>query len=259
MKRISIILSAIALVLVAGGILVMTSCNSHEGQAPGVSNPEPVGFVTPGQTGQIPRDAGLYTSQSQVATMSLASSIGNPLVVPQMRKFEAMGYSYAPQYSFVVQGKGMPDSAEFLGIRDSVFVRITTFAMVNNQDPMGRACYVNYAESDYGTFVEPYILAFTHTRPAPEYETVIDGLFACYFEPIRPMADARTVSSSASWDWSKWGKCTLEHAAEGCGVAAADCLGAGPGWPECAGAGCAGATVGSAIGCALSQVFFGKK
>ena len=170
----------------------------------------------------------------------------------QFTKLEELGFEYAPQYSYIMEGDAVPDSCP----SDTFSVEIVVLAMVYIPDIMERVVYINYANvPELGSFVQSSIMSFVPESPESGYERV-DPDIDLWILSYPAIYGARvTESMAASWSWGSWLECTAKGTIAGCAGAAGGCLLAGPGYGHCVAVGCTGTAVASAVGCALHQLW----
>ena len=174
------------------------------------------------------------------------------IIQDQFAKFEELGFQYAPQYSYIMEGDAVPDSCP----SDTFSVEIVVLAMVYVSDIMERVVYINYANvPELGWFVQSSIMSFVPESPENGYERVDPEIDLWILSYPAIYGSKATESMAASWSWGSWLKCTAKGTIAGCAGAAGGCLLAGPGYGHCVASVCTGSAVASAVGCALGQLW----
>jgi hypothetical protein len=168
---------------------------------------------------------------------------------PYLEDFSSLGYSYSRQYSFVEEAYGVPEWST-----DSVLVRFITLAMVYAPDTMRQAAYIMYVESELGFVIAPYVLSFVPPEPYGDFHYITECVWQLDYpiEVYRAVNSIKGSSSPTACSIFKFLDCWRENTAAVCAGALILCGVTGPGYPECVAAGCGGAALGSAVGCAFS-------
>lgn len=193
------------------------------------------------------------TMSSNDEASSRIRQVSNYVVIQgQFTKLEELGFEYAPQYSYIMEGDAVIDSFP----SDTFSVEIVVLAMVYVPDIMERVVYINYANvQELGSFVQSAIMSFVpessengYERVDPDIDLWILSYPAIYGSRVR-------ASMAASWSWGSWLKCTAIGTIAGCTGAAGGCLLSGPGYGHCVAGVCSGSAITSAVGCALHQLW----
>ncbi len=173
------------------------------------------------------------------------------IIQDQFAKFEELGFKYAPQHSYIMEGDAVPDSCP----SDTYSVEIVVLAMIYVPNIMERVVYINYANvPELGSYIQGSIMSFVPESPENGYERV-DPDIDLWVLSYPPIYGAKVRESMAAWSWGGWLKCTATAAVGGCAGAAVGCLVTGPGYGHCLAGGCAGSVVAGAVGCALAQLW----
>ncbi len=168
---------------------------------------------------------------------------------PYMSIFQSWGYGYSAEHSFYESGWGTP-----AGEVDSVQVHFITLAFVPNNGSISHASYISYTESTLGTIVAPYVLSFVEPEPDQGFRMEVEGVWrADYPGEVVSFRSRIPGQMAAEFDINAYLDCVSKGTAAGCATALVLCAASGPAYPACAASGCAGAAIGSAIGCAFAQ------
>ena len=190
----------------------------------------------------------LVDSDSSERGAAIDRALATSFVQAEIAHYDSLGYSYAPMYSFVLQGYGTPE-----GYDDSILCQFVTLAMTFDEAPEQQAVYIQYVSCELGGILAVYMLAFDEWRPG--FVWVTDGVWQKDISVRVIPGVGRHSSVNASSDRiNDYLDCVRAGAAAGCSAAIVYCAISGPGFPACAAAGCAGAIVVAAIGC-LFTVF----
>ncbi len=73
--------------------------------------------------------------------------------------------------------------------------------------------------------------------------------------PVRSPTNPPDPNDPDSWDWNSWFRCTTIGTGTGCSAASIGCIISSVAYPLCLGVGCAASAVGSAVGCAIAEIW----
>jgi hypothetical protein len=166
------------------------------------------------------------------------------LIKPYMENFETLGYSFAPGYSFVVEGCGSPEADS----TDTIHVQIVDLAMVNTADTT-TAVYIRYVKCELGGVIAPYMLSFVEPEE-PGFEYVTDGVWQKnYPATVTVGVKSHEPMAATIYDFLD---CVATGTAGGCAGAIMGCAFTGPAYPACVATGCVMAFFVSVATCALT-------
>lgn len=256
-------LVGVAAFIVLTGSLIYIGCN-RDGK-PGGSTPLGSHEWTNGSNGVSADTAGLPENSKYIG-----GPVGSPrfltwdnsdgrLIIDQVagsnviRQYceiiEAKGYSFAREYSYVIEGKDVPP-----GGVDSVAVRVVTLAFRSDTDSVRQAYFLSYADCLLGRFVAPWQISLAAPSPVEDWEQIADGVWS-RSDVAMPLIDPRKdVQPTATWCSKCWRKCVIATSAGGCAACAVFCAWTAIAYPYCVGVCCTAQTIGALVKCTLEQV-----
>lgn len=230
------------------GLMTLYACNSadHElSSNSSVSGPSLIAFppiVEDPFPEPEPETVGEFFAYSDPNTKQYIDSVTSSGVWfwTEMEHWEALGYEYAPEHSFIIEG----DSAEFHYWSVSYALRYTP------DTALGMGIIRQSLISDgSGVIAAPLeVIQIWFVDPVDTTYELID--VDTWYKSNPP-----TSIVPLNWSWGDWGKCTGIGSVAGCAGGAVGCIITGPGYAACAGGVCVGSIVTAVVGCALAQFF----
>ena len=230
------------------GVVMFVGCDADKGV---YSSGKCVPIVQSNTTNQPESNdddaVNLYTYDDAYGQEIMDKAARTYTVKSYLDAYESQGYAFAPEYSFMIEGYGIPD-----GGTDSMLVQFVTLAMTYTPDPTRQTMYVTFTESELGFIIAPYMLSFIEPDPDAGFFVETDGIWRLNYPAeighYRKAMDGRAALTLLD----DYLDCLAEGTAAGCATTLLLCAPSGPAYPECVVVGCTAAFVGSAIGCAFA-------